>query len=440
MQTAEPQDPDVKEQRPLHIGYLVQNKFERPFLDPATAPCIHAAAVIKYLLRRGHRVRFVLNQEGAISWTDEFADGFPQNLQAVRREDYRFSYRPWFRAIERPLRRLQTVLRLPYGGFFDNLRFSDAYATILAGYDLIYERYMYMAYGGVLAARRMRVPHVLEVNGDLIREMPMFGTPRHSRVQGLILHELVRFTYHAADRIVTVSESIRGSLQQHWQLRGEDIVVVPNGVDLDLFTETGDPETLRARYGLGTSPVVLFVGNFAPWHGLDVLLQSFQLVRQSRPDAYLILVGDGVLRSTTEAQIQELGLDRTVILTGRIPRKMVLSWLSLADVAVAPWNAFPGGTPLKLFEYMASGRAIVAAAVAGIERFIQDGKTAFLVPPGDTTALARALLDLLRDGALRQRLGAAARQKAAHHSWAQRVSEIEALLYQLVEEKRVPHP
>jgi glycosyltransferase involved in cell wall biosynthesis len=177
----------------------------------------------------------------------------------------------------------------------------------------------------------------------------------------------------------------------------------------------------------------MWVGGFYPWHDLGLLLESFALILRRRPDARLVLVGDGQTRSSVVDIVTKDGLRHAVIMTGAIAHSQVPEMLSIADVAVvpsAPITASLGGTgtPLKLFEYMAAGKAIVATAQNQAAEVIQDGHNGLLVEAGEVNRFAEAILALLNDPVERSRLGQNARQQAVElYSWERYTRRLEEI-------------
>jgi glycosyltransferase involved in cell wall biosynthesis len=182
------------------------------------------------------------------------------------------------------------------------------------------------------------------------------------------------------------------------------------------------------------------VGGFFPWHDLDLLIESFSQVLRQRPEAKLVLVGAGQTRTAIEQKILSNGLQHAIILTGAVAHDRVPEMVSIADVAVvpsAPVSASGGGTgtPLKLFEYMAAGKAIVATALNQSAEAIQDGHTGRLVEPSNAAAFAEAMLALLNDPAERVRLGQNARRWAVEHaSWDQYTRRLEDIYQNVLAE------
>jgi glycosyltransferase involved in cell wall biosynthesis len=144
-----------------------------------------------------------------------------------------------------------------------------------------------------------------------------------------------------------------------------------------------------------------------PQKALDILVRAAQLVHGALPEARILIVGDGPERDALTALVQELGLAGVVVFAG--VRTDVGDLLAASDI-VASSSAFEG-SPLALMESLGAGKPVVATRVGGVPEIVRDGLEGLLVPPGDPTALADALLTLLRDSGLRDRMGAAGRER-----------------------------
>jgi glycosyltransferase involved in cell wall biosynthesis len=299
------------------------------------------------------------------------------------------------------------------------------------GFDLVYERYSLFGIAGLSIARRLGIPLVLEVNSPLVEEEKAHRT--------LILEPLARaierYLFSQADGIIAVSESIRSYI---CSISAEArLAVLPNGVDADLFLKAQGTESLRAKLG-GERFLVGFVGSLKPWHGLEVLLQAFRWL-PGEQHFHLVLVGDGPLRQPLEREVEQLNLKDRVTFTGAVDYQEIPGILKGLDVTVAPYPPIADFyfSPIKIFEYMASGRPIVASRIGQVAEILEDGRTALLVPPGDAEALGHALLRLRSNRELGERLGSVAQvevQKA--HTWARRVETIEPFLTALVQRSR----
>jgi glycosyltransferase involved in cell wall biosynthesis len=188
----------------------------------------------------------------------------------------------------------------------------------------------------------------------------------------------------------------------------------------------------NVRQQLGIEPdetLVGFIGTFGPWHGVLVLAHAIALIPSDARIRFL-LVGAGSLRDEAAAIIREGGAGERVIFTGVVEHERVPSMLDACDILVSPHIPLEDGSeffgsPTKLFEYMAMGKAIVASRLGQIGDVLADEETALLVEPGDARALSDAILRLARSMELRVRLGSAARREAmAHHTWAHNAARV----------------
>lgn len=190
-------------------------------------------------------------------------------------------------------------------------------------------------------------------------------------------------------------------------------LVVPNGVDLEAFpvADRAVQSAARARLGLPDAPTALCVGRFDVQKGHETLLRAWPAVVGACPPARLVLVGSGTEETALRALVAELGIADSVSFVGE--RSDVPDWYAACDLLVFPsrWGEGMALTPL---EAMASGRPVVASDVAGVAESLGAG-CGTTVPPGDSAALATALIPRLADTAITQREGAAARRHAEEH-------------------------
>jgi glycosyltransferase involved in cell wall biosynthesis len=302
---------------------------------------------------------------------------------------------------------------------------------VFRGCDVIHARLSPFDLGGLLCARNLGLPLLVEVNTPPLLEAkhfyPGIFNDRSERLAEFAAGE----TLDGAEAIVTVSSPLRDMLVSQWNVPPGKITVLPNAADSPPPTPPSRLDELRLRHGLGSGPVIVFVGALQPWHGLESLLEAFDPVRVKHSDVKLLLVGDGPLHGLLEERVRVMDLRAAVRFTGAVEHERVAEFLHLADVAVAPYPRLPFAfyfSPIKIFEYMAAGKAIVASRVGQLAEILSEGETALLVEPGNGDDLERAMRRLLRDGELRKRLGERARQKAEReHTWtgyAMRLTEL----------------
>jgi len=265
--------------------------------------------------------------------------------------------------------------------------------------------------------------------------MPLHGQPLRG-LQHYLAELTTRHCFNQAAKIVVVSDTVGKRLQSYWQVPAEKIVTVPLGADLELFDPTLEQPDVRAELGLSDEPVIVFTGTFQPWHGLSNLIRAFSQVVLETPEARLVLVGDGAVRAELEIQARAAGLADKIIFTGSVPYQKVPAFVSMADAAVAPYPKLATElwfSPLKLYEYMAASKAIVASRVGQIVDVLEDGHSGLLVEPDDIQALSQALVKLLKDKSLRSKLGENARCAAlAKHSWQAHTEKLEQIYRSLL--------
>ncbi len=282
----------------------------------------------------------------------------------------------------------------------------------------IYHRYSMNNLAGLLLAGRWRVPLVLEVNASEVLWRRRDAYLRYDRLATACEQLLLR----KADLVVTVSENAARELDSLCADRRR-VRVIPNGVDVERFAGAA-PIELPFERG---SFVVCFVGLFYPWHGVRHLAAAFAILHDQCPRARLTLVGEGVDAAAVRSMLVERGLTEVALMPGLVSRDEAARYMAAADVLVSPHADVPGfiGSPIKVFEYMAAGRAIVASALGQLADVLRDGHNALLVPPGDESRLAAALLRLSADEDLRVRLGRTAQADARQlHSWDARLESL----------------
>ncbi len=361
---------------------------------------------------------------------------FTRDLEDPTAARRTWSAAPAFNAAGALFWRCQRALGVPYLNVFANLRLLDGGLQCFPECDLVYERNGLYRNGAARACKRLGIPYVLYCEADDIFEHDMMGKP----IKGLLrwrARATAEYNLRAADRVVCVSEQLRRRLISEWGVRADRVVVLPNAADVNLFKP--DP-ALRARVrtslGITESPLIVFVGNFYVWHDVPTLLRAFADVLKARPNARLLLVGDGATRTAMMDQAKILGIDGAVVFMGMVAHSEVPGVLAAADIAVVPYPALQQDvwlSPMKLFEYMASGTAIVASRVGQVAEVLSDGETGLLVQPGDSAAMGKALIGLLKDDARRLHCGQMARRRAVErHSWDQYCSRLEQIMLSLV--------
>ena len=370
----------------------------------------------------------------SITWIapEGLEDVYVSDVRATKPVTRTWTTSWWFDILGRTVWKIQQLFCIPYLNFFSNLRRYDACLQVLPSHDVVFERNGLYNSGVAMACKKLGLPYVMFFDADQIAEMDFMGKP----LKGLLrwrAGNLLRCNLDVARRIICVSNIAKKHLMNAWDVPLDKLIVLPNAVDIKRFKP--DPELgaqTRASLHLMNHPLLVFVGSFYQWHDVVTLLKAFALVLTTHSDARLLLVGDGTEREVMMKLSQDLGLEHAAHFTGLVSHAEVVSYVNTADIAVVPVPDMKQEmwlSPMKLFEYMASGKAVVASAMGQIKDVIKDGKNGLLVPAGDEMALANAINNLIDDIALRSRLGKRARENAVqNHSWEQYISRLENVL------------
>jgi glycosyltransferase involved in cell wall biosynthesis len=262
-------------------------------------------------------------------------------------------------------------------------------------------------------------PEVAAALPDLIASA---GPPSGSKLQRLARREAA--VWAGASGYVTITRALADDL---WRRHGQraHLAVIPDGVRLPAANLSPPPP----------APVVAYAGHLYAWKGVDLLIEALASI----PRVNGLIVGGHPREPDLERVKQlaaKLGILDRVTFTGLVPPSDVPAYLSQASVLVLPNPASAISThftsPLKLFEYMAAGRAIVAADLPSIREILRHGENALLVEPGNASAFAEGIQRLITDRPLADRLARAAFDQATGYTWQRRAERLEALFEAIV--------
>jgi len=305
--------------------------------------------------------------------------------------------------------------------------------------SFIYQRYSLHNYSGLKLAAHFKVPFVLEFNGSEVWINSHWGTGlKHEK----IAEQIESINLQAAQLIVVVSQPIKDALLQQG-IDSHKILVNPNGVDSDKYSPSVDGTAVRKKLHMENKLVIGFIGTFGKWHGAEVLTEAFGLLLKQHPElkhsVRLLMIGDGNTMPLVKQEIGRWNLSDYSSLTGIVAQEKGPDFLAACDLLVAPHVPNPDGSPFfgsptKLFEYMAMGKAIVASDLDQIGEILHHNHTAWLVKPGDAASLAKGLKTLIDDEPKRARLGQAARQEAiSKYTWKEHTRKIVEKLKEMSE-------
>lgn len=286
-------------------------------------------------------------------------------------------------------------------------------------FDLIYERYSLWSAAGCRAARKLGVPIVTEVNAPLVLEQAAF--------RSLVCEEEARAI--EAEVLGTSSALAAVSRQMAKYLADAGahparVHVIGNAVDTAHFHAETPAVTVPSIPD--DAFVVGFTGSLKMWHGVDTLMSAFRMFHAREPRAHLLVCGDGPKRGWIDGFVAGAGLEDAVTMAGWVDHAALPGLIARMDVATAPYPASEDHyfSPLKLYEYLAMGRPVLASDIGQTAELLTGSQAAILLPPGDAMALAKALDALCDDPQRRAAMSAAAAAEGAHHDWTGNAAEV----------------
>ncbi len=279
--------------------------------------------------------------------------------------------------------------------------------------DILLETHIAFSRSGKIASEQSGVPYVLDDVTPSWEEDQLYGVGLKRRA--LRIHREVT---KQARLLVTVNQT----LYKHFLDEGhpkEKLVVVENGIAPEYFNEKADGHRRRKELGIGKSNlVIVFVGSFQPNHIVDLLLKAFAQLKRHTSNR-LLLVGQGRETAAAKATARELGLMNQVIFTGSVPYQDVSSYIAAADIAIIPaTNQY--NNSMKVYEYLALSKTVLAPDQPNITDIVTHGKDAFLFEQENIPSMTAALQKVIVDSFLRQKISLQASAGAKQHTWEKR--------------------
>jgi len=321
---------------------------------------------------------------------------------------------------------LQEILELLYG--------YRAYYKLKKAYkehkpDVLYERYNLFLPAGRKLAQKTGIPYLLEVNAPLSEE--------RAKYSGLQLKKLATkmeaATWRSADRLFPVSDALGQKLLAAGVTKSQ-ITALHNGINHEDY-ENIDRDKIRQRYNLDGKVVLGFTGFLREWHKLDHVISMIANF-DAKNSPHLLIVGEGPAIEACTAQAEELGIADRIHFAGFRKREEIPEYLAAMDIALQP-AVTSYASPLKIFEYMESGLAIIAPDQPNIREILSHRKNALLFEPQDFAAAEDQILLLVSDAALRRKLGRAAKNaiKTERYTWLDNAKHITKIAHQLIDAK-----
>jgi glycosyltransferase involved in cell wall biosynthesis len=322
--------------------------------------------------------------------------------------------------------------------------------------DLIYSIDHLAGFACLPSRKLFRKKLVLEINGLAVLDRVFYrsGLPAQFGKPALILERLYqnfvcwveKITVRGADCIIAVTESLKSALNRIYNVgvdlsarfgKPTPIHVIANGVNHQYFHPEQDT---REREGIWDkilsqgerkitpdSQIICFVGVLSPWQGIETLIASTSLLLEKEEDVQVFIIGDGDSRRYIEGIVSTSGLEGHILFMGAIPYVELGSYIRLSSVCVAPYRKDKHGSPLKVNEYLACGKPVVASRMPGLE-FIEKRSIGILVNPEDPNGLAGGILRLLKNEEERREMGERALIYTQDLGWDKVVERIDKVL------------
>lgn len=303
--------------------------------------------------------------------------------------------------------------------------FSALKSSLLRKPDLVYRRHTLFS-SDYFLARLLRVPSIKEVNGIIADEAKLAHTGDKFSLR--VMNRIEQCNLPKANRIIVVTSKLKEVLHNDYKIPEDKIVVIPNGANIDLFKPMA---AIKAREKLGLNQnnnYICFVGSFRQWQGVEYLVQSAPFILKEIPNTKFLIIGDGMMKEELINLAEETGVSDKFIFTGVVPYKEVPKYINASDVCAVPKTPLKSGySPLKLYEYMACGKPVVASNLPGFE-ILEQNNAGILVEPENPEELAKAIVRLLTNEELREQMGENGRRYVVENqSWeimAKKVAEV----------------
>jgi glycosyltransferase involved in cell wall biosynthesis len=374
---------------------------------------VHIMEIVLGLQARGHRIGLLARNRGKMKEVDFFFDLQPTSS--------------WWGPLR--YRRMPTYLLSSLILFFSLWR-------LLPRYDIVYARDFHAAVLACLPRWIFGKKLVYEINGLASEEVRLRGNSSGIRLFSTLIRWLEQTATLSSDLIVSVTPQIASYLVTRFHGASDKIKIIGNGVDVEKFHPILDPALLedwRRRLGIEKEDrVIAFVGNLAPWQGVDTLIASGLRLLTKMEKLKFLIVGEGMMKDPLLARVTERRLGGSFIFTGMMPHETVPFLINVADICVAPFiarrNEKTGVSPLKVFEYLACGKPVIVSRIEGLE-MIEEAGIGVLVNPEDSADLGNAVSKLLNEPEQRREMGRKGSEIVRNHfRWELRVDAIEQLL------------
>ncbi|CAN2045905.1 putative Glycosyltransferase subfamily 4-like N-terminal domain-containing protein [Candidatus Magnetomoraceae bacterium gMMP-13] len=265
--------------------------------------------------------------------------------------------------------------------------------------DFIYDRYAYFSFVPVLIGKIFKIPVILEVN--IVTDL------KDTRKLELawLCRVIEQWVVKNCKKVFVISDLLKKTIVKNKGLDKEKIIVQPNGCDLDLpSVDISHIINTKLMEQLDRKTIICFLGRLLLWYNLDKLIEIIAELQNNYPDIVLMIIGDGAEKERLLRCVDEFNQNKNIIFTGRVSHQEAMSLIAHCDLCVIPatneWTS-----PVKLFEYMGMGKAVVAPDIKSISSVMSDGVHGRLFKQDDFVEFKKCLATLIKDTKLRETMG-----------------------------------
>ena len=311
---------------------------------------------------------------------------------------------------------------------WNNRRLITRNKHVLARSDIVYERDAYQSFALEALTHEADIPWVVECNGifwDKVRPFPSLSFPDRYRKRHLR-------KWRRADHLIAVSNTFKEYIVEQG-IASDKVSVVPNGTNFQAHQSVpiSEVDEFRRRWGLQNEIVLGFLGHMLPWHRIDLLIEAMVQLKRKGHKVHALLVGGGRWKEY-RSQSQEMGIDGNMTFTGPLSPKKVPVAVRAMDIGTAP-GVYEPGSPLKLFDYGAAKRPVVAADQSSVTEIITHHESGLLFRSGSAEQFAEMASKLIKAKQLQDKLGRNLyRLVKANYTWKKAGRRIEKKLKQVV--------
>lgn len=303
--------------------------------------------------------------------------------------------------------------------------------------DIFFNRIELYTYSGALLSKLLNLPMVVEADCPPTYEfMNFYG--KHYMHLGNLAQRIEMSVLQQADAVIAISKILKDYYVDNG-IAAEKIHIIPNGADPEKFRPRPKPEALARQYDLGDKVVIGWVGSLAGWNGIENLVDMALHVLENYPNAAFMMVGGGANKQFFTEKLHVRDFASRVILPGTVPHDDVPDYLACMDIVLAPYPKLPFWYPssMKVFEYMAAGKTVLASNVGQIGEIIRDGDNGLLFDPDVPEELTAKTLQALQDAELRRKTGEQARRDVlAKYTWEQHARTMIAIFEEVLARRR----